>query len=238
MTNNSLIEKLQRVEIHNCMLLATEVYAIVREHVEEQGENMDEDGYRMVVENGAVMGVEPRKAGEYFVRYIENKEQGDVVERVIDAIDKVVNDPSLAVSRDFMRHWHAFSGDIAKAAIAAMGDASARKDEAPIQNPVYHPNHGAWLLFKEGWNARTPKRESSAWQPIITAPKHKLLILFAWHSEGNNWKMAVGSKGSDDVWDWDNRRLDREWHLKPTHWQYLPKEPPYYAGIEDREGGK
>lgn len=47
------------------------------------------------------------------------------VGRVIDAIDSVVKNPELAVSRDFLRHWHAFSGDIAKAAIAAMGDAPA-----------------------------------------------------------------------------------------------------------------
>ena len=73
---------------------------------------------------------------------------------------------------------------------------------------------------------RQPVRESG-WRPIITAPKYKMLLLFAYHSEGDNWKMAVGSKGSDDVWDWDGRRLDKEWHLKTTHWQYLPEAPAF-----------
>lgn len=45
--------------------------------------------------------------------------QNEII-KVLNYIDAVVNNPTIAVSRDFMRHWHAFSSDIAKAAITAI----------------------------------------------------------------------------------------------------------------------
>lgn len=73
-----------------------------------------------------------------------------------------------------------------------------------------------------------------AWQPIETAPKQKVVLLWALtDTETGNWLMATGywmpGYGDDPgAWTWDGRRL-KAYDTQPTHWQPLP-EPP--AAIE------
>jgi hypothetical protein len=72
------------------------------------------------------------------------------------------------------------------------------------------------------------------WQPIETAPKGRVILLFAVTARdtaGNvkNWKMASGSTpfAGEVEWTWDGYRL-RTWDIPPTHWMPLPDAP---AGI-------
>ncbi len=69
------------------------------------------------------------------------------------------------------------------------------------------------------------------WQPIETAPKGRILLLFAVtdrREDGSvsNWKMATGSTpfAGPIEWTWDGYRL-REWDIAPTHWMPLPAAP-------------
>jgi hypothetical protein len=69
------------------------------------------------------------------------------------------------------------------------------------------------------------------WQPIATAPKGKIILLFAVTDRGEdgtvtNWKMATGSTpfAGPIEWTWDGYRL-REWDIKPSHWMSLPEAP-------------
>ena len=69
------------------------------------------------------------------------------------------------------------------------------------------------------------------WQPIETAPKGRVILLWAITDRGDdgeviNWKMATGAAPFDGPteWIWDGYRL-REWDVHPTHWMPLP-EPP------------
>ncbi len=90
----------------------------------------------------------------------------------------------------------------------------------------------------EKWNRRSTssaEREMrEAWQPIETAPKQKVVLLWALtDTETGNWLMATGywmpGYGDDPgAWTWDGRRL-KAYDTQPTHWQPLP-EPP--AAIE------
>ena len=71
---------------------------------------------------------------------------------------------------------------------------------------------------------------SLEWQPIETAPKHQILLLYALADiETGNWQMGTGHYGNDGIWTWENRRLDRSYHLLPTHWMPLPNPPA--AGV-------
>lgn len=71
----------------------------------------------------------------------------------------------------------------------------------------------------------------AGWQSIETAPKGKILLLFAVtdrKEDGSitNWKMATGSTPFEGPveWTWDGYRL-REWDVQPTHWMPLPAAP-------------
>ena len=83
----------------------------------------------------------------------------------------------------------------------------------------------------------------SEWQPIETAPKETIILLFAVtdrREDGSivNWKMATGwsTPASSGVrptfsattdwaqWTWDGHRLGW-WDHKPTHWMPLPDPP-------------
>lgn len=70
----------------------------------------------------------------------------------------------------------------------------------------------------------------SEWQPIETAPKMKVLLLFAvTHIDENgeiqNWKMATGCYSIGyESWIWDGRPL-KPYDHQPTHWMPLPKPP-------------
>jgi len=70
----------------------------------------------------------------------------------------------------------------------------------------------------------------SEWQPIETAPKMKVLLLWAatdiaYNGVILNWKMATGSWSSGhEAWIWDGRLL-ASYEVQPTHWMPLP-EPP------------
>ena len=71
----------------------------------------------------------------------------------------------------------------------------------------------------------------SEWQPIETAPRQHVILLWAETSiDPPNWKMATGhcaigyDAPHDLEWTWDGYRL-KTWDTKPTHWMPLP-EPP------------
>ena len=80
----------------------------------------------------------------------------------------------------------------------------------------------------------------SAWQPIETAPKMRVILLFAVTDVGHdgqpcNWKMATGSwhTGYEDErsrargytpWAWDGHQL-KSYEVQPTHWMPLPDPP-------------
>lgn len=80
----------------------------------------------------------------------------------------------------------------------------------------------------------------SDWQPIATAPKMRVLLLFAVSDVADdgtvrNWKMATGSyhTGYEDErskergyspWSWDGHQL-KVYELHPTHWMPLPDPP-------------
>ena len=71
----------------------------------------------------------------------------------------------------------------------------------------------------------------SEWQPIETAPKGRVILLWAVTDLGDggevrNWKMATGHTPfyGPIEWTWDGYRL-RQWDVQPTHWMPLP-EPP------------
>ena len=65
----------------------------------------------------------------------------------------------------------------------------------------------------------------SEWQPIETAPKKKVVLLFAVTSiDPPDWKMATGCRIPGYPWEWDGRLL-KPGELQPTHWMPRP-EPP------------
>lgn len=69
-------------------------------------------------------------------------------------------------------------------------------------------------------------RAAHEWHPIETAPKYKILLLYALtDTETGNWAMGTGNYGDDGIWTWDGRRLDKEYYLKPSHWMALPNPP-------------
>lgn len=80
------------------------------------------------------------------------------------------------------------------------------------------------------------------WFPIETAPKGKIILLFAVtdrseNGDVSNWKMATGSTpfaGSAE-WTWDGYRL-REWDVQPTHWMPLPLPPANVASGQHAGG--
>lgn len=65
------------------------------------------------------------------------------------------------------------------------------------------------------------------WQSIETAPKMRVILLWAkTSSEPNNWEMATGffSEGHN-AWIWNGITCNKSYHQQPTHWHDLP-EPP------------
>jgi hypothetical protein len=73
--------------------------------------------------------------------------------------------------------------------------------------------------------------DARGWQPIETAPRQKVILLWAVTSDDPpNWKMATGhcalayDPPHEIEWTWDGYRL-RSWDVNPTHWMPLP-EPP------------
>lgn len=66
------------------------------------------------------------------------------------------------------------------------------------------------------------------WQPIETAPKMRVVLLFAVtdrtpNGTALNWKMATGSySDGHQAWIWDGRPL-KDYDHHPTHWQPLPE---------------
>ena len=70
----------------------------------------------------------------------------------------------------------------------------------------------------------------SKWQLIETAPKQKVILLFAvTSSDPENWKMDTGHwldgfRGEPGYWIWEGRKL-AAYEIQPTHWMPLP-EPP------------
>ncbi len=77
--------------------------------------------------------------------------------------------------------------------------------------------------------------EKEGWQDIATAPKQKVILLWALtDTETGNYKMATGywMPGFGDepgAWEWEGRRL-KAYDVQPTHWQPLPV-PPSKGGI-------
>ena len=68
------------------------------------------------------------------------------------------------------------------------------------------------------------------WHPIETAPKMKVILLFAVTDrndagKASNWKMDTGyySEGHD-AWIWEGHAL-ASYEVQPTHWQSLPSAP-------------
>jgi hypothetical protein len=102
---------------------------------------------------------------------------------------------------------------------------------------------GQWALAHRALISSTLRAGESndGWMPIATAPKMKVLLLFAVSDvDGNgavrNWKMATGSYHTGYVddekyspWEWDGRQL-RSYDLQPTHWRPLPLPPQPVAG--------
>ncbi len=68
------------------------------------------------------------------------------------------------------------------------------------------------------------------WQPIETAPKQKVVLLWALtDTDTGNWKMATGywmPGYAEDPggWTWEGRRL-MPYDAQPTHWMPLPLPP-------------
>jgi hypothetical protein len=69
--------------------------------------------------------------------------------------------------------------------------------------------------------------EAGLWRPIAEAPKLKKLLLFAHLPSIDNFEpvYGLGNLCSDNIWYWNNTRLDKPWHLLPTHFMHLPKPP-------------
>ena len=79
---------------------------------------------------------------------------------------------------------------------------------------------------------------AAEWQPIETAPKHKILLLYALiDTETGNWKMGTGHYGDNGIWTWDGTYLDKWYHRKPTHWMSLPKAPKFIIEPTRTSGG-
>ena len=79
--------------------------------------------------------------------------------------------------------------------------------------------------------AEPPIAPGGGWRPIETAPKGKIVLLFAVtdHADDGrvvNWKMATGSTpfAGPVEWTWDGYRL-RFWDVEPTHWMPLQPAP-------------
>lgn len=65
----------------------------------------------------------------------------------------------------------------------------------------------------------------SEWKPIDSAPKGKIILLWAVTSVNPpNWKMATGYQANNGDWQWDGEWL-KPYQVKPTHWQSLPAPP-------------
>jgi hypothetical protein len=77
--------------------------------------------------------------------------------------------------------------------------------------------------------------QTTAWQPIETAPRGKCLILFAVTDVGpegqvRNWKMDSGyCCFSTGEWVWEGRRL-KPYDTLPTHWAWMPMPPEIAYG--------
>lgn len=72
----------------------------------------------------------------------------------------------------------------------------------------------------------------SEWQPIETAPRNKIVLLFGrYHYQPENWKIHSGYVQEQGGCVWNGERLT-EYSMKPTHWMPLPKPP-----VESNSGG-
>ena len=79
---------------------------------------------------------------------------------------------------------------------------------------------------------------AAEWQPIETAPKHKILLLYALiDKETGSWDMGTGHYGDNGIWTWDGTYLDKWYHRKPTHWMSLPKPPKFIVEPTRTSGG-
>jgi hypothetical protein len=81
------------------------------------------------------------------------------------------------------------------------------------------------------WQDAEDRQRVQGWQPIATAPKGKILLMFAVtdrREDGRvaNWKMATGylSYMTGDL-TWDGARIDKPYDHRPTHWMPLPAPP-------------
>lgn len=134
----------------------------------------------------------------------------------------------------------AASGDVLKEEAAheiTIGQRDAAQDAADTMASLILGEEINWAYHDAKWREAIEKLEDSAamqpaqvdvgWQPIESAPVGKTLVLWADISMPDlpNWRMATGWLGYDGVWEWDGTRLDKEYHLKPTHWQPMPKRP-------------
>lgn len=86
------------------------------------------------------------------------------------------------------------------------------------------------------------KAATVEWQPIASAPKQRVILLWALtDTETGNWKTATGywmpGYGDDPgAWWWDGRQL-KSYDIQPTHWQRLPEPPvpsPTDGAVEDQ----
>jgi hypothetical protein len=73
-------------------------------------------------------------------------------------------------------------------------------------------------------------QSTSSWQPIETAPKQVVVLLWAQTGiEPYNWKIATGFwmpgyRDEPGCWEWEGRRL-KPYDVQPTHWMPLPPPP-------------
>jgi hypothetical protein len=91
-------------------------------------------------------------------------------------------------------------------------------------------------------SAARSEPSTAGWLPISTAPKQKVILLWALtDTDTGNWKMATGywMPGYGDEpgdWYWDGRRLTA-YDVQPTHWQELPDSPlPEQEGASEALG--
>ena len=74
------------------------------------------------------------------------------------------------------------------------------------------------------------RQNARDWQPIETAPKQKIVLLWALtDTETGNWKMSTGYwmpgyRDEPGSWTWDGRLL-KAYEVHPTHWMPLPTPP-------------
>jgi hypothetical protein len=131
----------------------------------------------------------------------------------------------------------------AAAALRSPDEAATPSEPVAWREETFGPGKG-WYYSEQYWTGAQPlyaapqpaNAAQPSWQPIETAPKMKVILLFAVtdvDDDGRvrNWKMATGSwhtgwEGDETqtAWFWDGYQVPK-YATKPTHWMPLPEAP-------------